>query len=106
MKRRVVLVSFLLPIFAVGMGCRGPRLASRALTEGELEWAQIIRTSYSSWRPPYYSTLELPGTQGLRSQAAPFGVGAPVMAMPRVPADRNVDPEGGDVELVPVDDQR
>lgn len=104
MNRNIFLFGVLLILVVAASGCRHTRLASRPLTEEELEWSQIIRTSYRSWRPPYYAPLE----ESPRARACPR-VSPPAVAVPAaVPAasspvsDIKID-EDVEVELVPVE---
>ncbi|MBN2451908.1 MAG: hypothetical protein JXR77_16090 [Lentisphaeria bacterium] len=95
-------VAVLVMAVALGAGCSRPRLASRPLTEVEREWASIVRTSYPGWTPPYYAPTASPRTPALPPAPGP-GALLPVAPQPEPLA---VEPEGGDIELVPVDNAR
>ena len=78
----------------VAGGCAGPRLASRPLTDEQLEWTSFIRASYRGWQPPNYSTTFSP--------AAGLLPVTPLDGVPSAPAARPMPGiPGGDVEFVP-----
>gem|GEM_PF-885498 len=69
--------------------CRGPRLASRPLTERQRVWAAAISGDYPAWEPPYMPQL-LPALEsGFR----------PAMTTPLLPDLDEFVADPGDVEL-------
>ena len=80
------------------VGCM-PRLTSRPLTEEELEWARVIKPSYPAWRPPYYSPA-----RGIKSEVGGYPDAMTPFATPYMEPPA-AEPEGGEVELIPVGPQ-
>jgi len=81
-------------------GCAQPRLASRPLTEEQMEWASYIRASYPGWKPPYYSTAVERSPDVVPVPAAPGTAVAPAAVQP-VPAG-----PAGQAEFVPAEPSR
>jgi len=82
-------------------GCRQTRLAPRDLTAEEATWAECIKRSYSTWRPPYLSPVRLlEGSDADRDASAPSAP-APAAARPAAPLLTPAPTE--EIVLIPVD---
>lgn len=71
-------------------GCVQPRLASRPLTEEQMEWMSFIRASYPGWRAPYYSPAVASDPLAAPVASSPAGdsvPAAPVRDVEFVPAE-------------------